>query len=99
MHCRFVRRENGPERLVCEPELIFDSTGPLAGLRLVGFSIWRNPEGEFYVTLPARAFGAGSERRYFEYLRSLNGDLAATKRLRDWILEQYRDSQQPPEEE
>jgi hypothetical protein len=30
---------------------------------------------EVYVTFPSRAFGAGSERRYFDYLRSVDGTL------------------------
>jgi len=72
----FVTRENGPERLVCEAEVIFED-GPLAGTKLVGFSLWRSAEGEVYVTFPSRAFGAGSERRYFDYLRSVDGTAAA----------------------
>jgi hypothetical protein len=33
----FVKREDGPERLVCEAELVFPATaGILAGLKLVG---------------------------------------------------------------
>ncbi len=56
----FVQREDGPERLVCEAELVFPATaGILAGLKLVGFSLWRSPEGEIYVTFPSRAFGTG----------------------------------------
>jgi hypothetical protein len=57
----FVSREGGPERLVCEVEVVFPSTaGILAGLKLAGFSLWRSPEGEIYVTFPSRAFGAGA---------------------------------------
>jgi hypothetical protein len=48
--------------LVTEAEVHFDE-GPLAGTRLVGFCLWRSPEGEVYVTFPSRAFGAGDERR------------------------------------
>ncbi|HXB57209.1 MAG TPA: hypothetical protein VN461_20765 [Vicinamibacteria bacterium] len=60
----FVQREGGPERLVSEAELVFPATaGILAGLKLVGFSLWKSPEGEIYVTFPSRAFGAGSDRR------------------------------------
>ena len=62
MRVQFVNRENGPERLVCEAEVVFDEE-PLAGMKLIGFSLWRSPEGEVYVTFPSRAFGAGSERR------------------------------------
>jgi hypothetical protein len=57
------------------------AAGVLAGLKLVGFSLWRSPEGETYVTFPSRAFGAGQERRFFDYLRSANGGAAAAKPL------------------
>ena len=70
---QFIPRQNGPERLVTEAEIHFED-GPLAGMRLVGFSIWRSTEGELYVTFPSRAFGAGTERKYFDY----------------WILDEYR---------
>jgi hypothetical protein len=69
MQVHFVPRENGPERLVTEAEIHFDKEGPLTGTRIVGFCLWRSPEGEIYVTFPSRAFGAGSERRYFEDCR------------------------------
>ena len=75
----FVERENSPERLVCEAELVFGS-GLLAGMKLVGFSLWKSPEGELYVTFPSRAFGAGSERRFFDFLRSVEGDAAPARR-------------------
>jgi len=39
MRVCFVDRENGPERLVCEAEVLFDE-GPLSGLKLVGFCLW-----------------------------------------------------------
>src|SRR6059036_529140 len=55
MRVQFVTKENAPERLVCEAELIFDDTlGPLTGMKLVGFCLWRSPEGEVYVTFPER---------------------------------------------
>ena len=79
----FVSREDGPERLVCEAELVFPATGILAGLKLVGFSLWRSPEGEIYVTFPSRAFGAGQERRFFDYLRPANGGAGAAKSLKE----------------
>jgi hypothetical protein len=80
----FVSREDAPERLVCEAELVLPSTaGVLAGINLVGFSLWRSPEGEIYVTFPSRAFGAGNERRFFDYLRPANGGGAAAKALKE----------------
>jgi hypothetical protein len=89
MRVQFVARENGPERLVSEAEVHFDE-GPLAGTKLVGFSLWRSPDGEVYVTFPSRAFGAGSERRYFDYLRSTDGTLDVVKRVKAWIVDEYR---------
>ena len=86
---QFVPRENGPERLVTEAELHFDD-GPLAGMRLVGFCLWKSPEGEVYVTFPSRAFGAGSERRYFDYLRAIEGNGETVKGVKAWILDEYR---------
>ena len=62
----------------------------LAGMRLVGFSLWRSPEGEIFVTFPSRALGVGSERRYFDYLRAVDGDAETVKRVKAWILDEYR---------
>ena len=72
-----------------EAEIHFEE-GPLAGSRLVGFCLWRSPEGEVYVTFPSRAFGAGSERRYFDYLRAIDGSGETVKRVKAWILDEYR---------
>src|SRR5207247_5226751 len=89
MRVQFVARENGAERLVTEAEVHFEE-GPLAGAKLVGFCLWKSPAGEVYVTFPSRAFGAGSERRYFDYLRSVDGALDVVKRVKAWILDEYR---------
>jgi hypothetical protein len=85
----FVARENGPERLVTEAEIHFEE-GPLAGTKLVGFCLWQSPDGELYVTFPSRAFGAGAERRYFDYLRSVDGSAETVKRVKVWILDAYK---------
>lgn len=92
MRVQFVERQSGPERLVCEAEIVFDEDGPLAGMKLVGFSLWRSPDGDVFVTFPSRALGAGSERRYFDYLRSTEGTGGEAKRVKGWILEAYRAS-------
>jgi hypothetical protein len=99
MRVVFVERDSAPERLVCEAEVVFEAeAGPLAGMKLVGFSLWRSPEGEVYVTFPSRAFGAGNERRFFDFLRSVEGTAADSKRVKAWILEQFRCSREVPEE-
>ena len=90
MQIRFVERSSGPERLVCEAEIIFDEIGPLAGLKLLGFCLWRGTAGTMYVTFPARAFGAGNDRRFFDYLRPTDArDAQAVVRLKQLILEAY----------
>jgi hypothetical protein len=91
MRVQFVHKGNGPERLVCEAEMVFDEDGPLAGMKLVGFSIWRSPGGEVFVTFPSRAFGAGSDRKFFDFLRPVEGPSAdLVRRVKGWILEQYQ---------
>ena len=90
MQVHFVARMNGPERLVTEAEIHFEE-GPLSGTRLVGFSLWRGADGEVYVTFPSRAFGAGSERKFFDYLRAIDGGTSEPiKQLKAWILDEYR---------
>ncbi|HVR70313.1 MAG TPA: hypothetical protein VMT87_05645 [Vicinamibacteria bacterium] len=93
MRVQFVPRENGPERLVCEAEVVFGpECGPLSGTKLVGFSLWRSAEGEVYVTFPARSFGVANERKYFDYLRSAESGVSETKKVKEWILEEFRAS-------
>jgi hypothetical protein len=95
MRVVFQERANGPERLVCEAEVVFEAEcGPLAGMKLVGFSLWRSPDGEVFASFPSRAFGTGSDRRYFDLLRSVEGQAMDAKRVKSWILEQYRASRE-----
>jgi hypothetical protein len=89
MRVEFVPPTNGPERLVADASVIF-TDGPLESMKLVGFSLWRSADGEVYVTFPSRAFGAGTDRRYFDYLRSTEGLSADVKRTKDWILAEFR---------
>jgi hypothetical protein len=60
-----------------------------SGAKLVGFSLWRSAEGEVYVTFPSRAFGAGTERRFFDYLRAVNGSGETVKTVKAWIVDEY----------
>jgi hypothetical protein len=93
MRVQFIYRENGPEKLVCDAEIVFDD-GILKGMKLVGFSLWQGPEGQTFVTFPSRAFGAGSDRKYFDYLRSAEASSGEGKRVKAWIVEQYEASRQ-----
>jgi hypothetical protein len=42
------------------------------------------------VTFPSRAFGTGNERRFFDYLRPVNGGGAAAKALKEAIVAAYK---------
>jgi len=84
----FVKRENGPESLRAEAEVILPA--PLDGLKLVGFSVWSNANGELNVTFPARAFGAGSDRKFFDFLRYVD-NVDAAKAFKTRILEAYKE--------
>jgi len=89
MRVEFVERDSGPERLVCEAELHFDEE-PLNGMKLVGFCLWRGADDELRVTLPSRAYGLGSERRYFDLLRPAESRPGETRRLKAWVLDEFR---------
>jgi hypothetical protein len=95
MRLQFVSRENGPERLVCEAEVVFDEPSPHEGMNRLGFSLWRGPDGEVFVTLPSRSFGVGNDRRYFDLLRSVDGQAADGKRVKGWVLEEYQAATHP----
>jgi hypothetical protein len=71
--------------------MVFDEEGPLEGMKLVGFSVWRGPDGDTFVTFPARSFGVGTDRRFFDLLRPTEGPSQdQIRRVKDWILDQYR---------
>ena len=89
MRVQFVDKANGPERLVCDAEILFDD-GPLAGMKLCGFAVWRGAEGDVYVTFPSRAFGTATDRKFFDYLRPIEAGATGSRRVKDWILEEYK---------
>lgn len=78
---------NPPGRLA-EAELHF-SEGPLAGLKLIGFSIWerRGANGR-NVTFPARSYSVNGERRSYALLRPI-GDVTCQDNIRELILDAY----------
>jgi hypothetical protein len=93
MRVQFVERQNGPEKLLCEAEIVFDEEGPLQGMKLVGISLWKvmdGEPGEAAVTFPARSFGTGGERRFFDYLRSVEAGSGDSRRVKDWIRDEWK---------
>ena len=89
MTIKFVSYEKGnPPGKLADAELHFDS-GPLEGLKLIGFAVWERKSGTGRnVTFPARQYSVNGERRSFSLLRSIL-DSTAQNRLRDVILEAY----------
>lgn len=91
MRIEFVDKENGPKSLICEAEIVFDSGDDLlAGLRLVGFTLWRNETGETVVTMPSRSWGDPGGRKFFDLLRAGDGGGDAVRRLKSAIRDQHR---------
>lgn len=97
MRIQFVDVPNGPERNVCDAEIVFEEgDGFLAGMKLVGLSIWRASDGEIYMTFPSRGFGAGVDRKYFDYLRPVdNSHLSRSRETKATILAAWNEQGQP----
>ena len=63
--------------------------GELAGLKLVGFSVWERRDGNgLSVTFPARQFFFHGDKRNFALLRA-TGNPNAQDRARDLVLRAY----------
>lgn len=76
---------------LADAELHF-TDGPLAGLKLIGFSIWQSRAGGRHsVTFPARQYAVNGERRSFALLRPI-ADTQAQEKVRDVILDAYQES-------
>jgi hypothetical protein len=86
---KFTPNDKGnPPGKLADAELHFHD-GVLAGLKLIGFSIWerRGASGR-NVTFPARLCAINGERRSFALLRPIT-DVAAHERVRELILEAF----------
>jgi hypothetical protein len=80
---------NPPGKLA-EAELHFTS-GPLEGLKLIGFAVWERKTGNGRnVTFPARQYSVNGERRSFALLRPMV-ESGGQDRLRDLVLAAYAD--------
>lgn len=79
-----------PPGKLAEAEVRFHD-GPLAGLKLVGFSVWERRGGGaagLNVTFPARQYSVNGERRSFALLRPAHPD-NTTDEIRLFILQEY----------
>jgi hypothetical protein len=84
---RILPNDKGnPPGKLADAELHFED-GPLAGLKLTGFSVWeRRGGGGRNVTFPSRQYTVNGERRSFALLRPLT-DSTAQNKIRDMVLE------------
>jgi hypothetical protein len=91
MRIEFIDRENGPKNLIAEAEILFESEdGLLAGLKLVGFTLWRTEKGETSITVPSRTWGEPGDRRFFDFLRGGDGGVEALRKLKAAMRDQHR---------
>jgi hypothetical protein len=86
---KFTPNDKGnPPGKLADAELHFVD-GPLAGLKLIGFSIWERRGGNGRnVTFPARSYSVNGERRSFALLRPVS-DILAQERIRESLLEAF----------
>lgn len=82
--------KTGPTGKLADAELHFDE-GVLAGLKLIGFTIWERRGGNGRnVTFPARSYAVNGGRRSFALLRPIV-DSTSQNTLREMILEAYQE--------
>ncbi len=89
MTIKIVPNDKGnPPGKLADAELHFTS-GPLEGLKLIGFAVWERRSGNGRnVTFPARQYSVNGERRSFALLRPVT-DTTSQDRIRDLILQAY----------
>jgi hypothetical protein len=97
MTIKFTPNDKGnPVGKLADAELHF-TEGPLAGLKLIGFSIWERRTGNGRnVTFPARQYSVNGERRSFALLRPIS-DVAAQDSIRTALLDAYAEFEQTTE--
>jgi hypothetical protein len=88
---KIVPNDKGnPPGKLADAELHFTS-GPLEGLKLIGFGIWERKAGNGRnVTFPARQYSVNGERRSFALLRPV-GDATSQEKIRELILQAYQE--------
>ena len=83
---KFSPNDKGnPPGKLADAEVHFAGKSVLAGLKLIGFSIWERRGGGRNVTFPARSYVVNGDRRSFALLRPIV-DATAQNALRDTIL-------------
>lgn len=100
MTIKILPNEKGnPAGKLADAEIHFTS-GPMEGLKLIGFAVWERKRGSGRnVTFPARQYSVNGERRSFALLRPV-ADSTGQDRIRDIVLEAYAayEAEQPEAE-
>jgi hypothetical protein len=88
---KIVPNDKGnPAGKLADAEVHFAS-GPLEGLKLIGFAVWERKTGDGRnVTFPARHFSVNGERRSFALLRPIS-NATSQNRIRDMVLKAYEE--------
>jgi hypothetical protein len=92
MVVKILPNESGsPSGKLADAEVHFTS-GPLDGLRLLGFAVWerRNGPGR-NVTFPARTYSVNGERRSFALLRPIGYGVEGQENMRRLVLDAYEE--------
>ncbi len=112
MRVHYVLNHGGtPASKLADVEIHFEE-GLLAGLKLVGCSVWRSKKGDApTVLVPSRSYATAGGVRYYELLRSSvdgaasaagNGEDPAAKlavrRFKDYVRDEYRKIAALPDE-
>ncbi len=92
MRVHFVLNHGGtPQSKLADVEIFFEE-GLLAGLKLVGCSVWRAKKGEMpTILVPSRSYATAAGVRYYELLRQADdkAEKGATKTFKEYIRGEY----------
>ena len=87
-----LNEKGTPTGKLADAELHFH-TGPMAGLKLLGFSVWqRRTGGGQNVTFPAKTYSVNGDRRSFALLRPAS-DVHSQETIRQLVLNAYAATQ------
>jgi len=88
-------QQGSPAGKLADAEVMFEAaSGPLSGMKLIGFAVWERRDGGRNVTIPARQYSVNGERRSFALLRPANGDARAQEAIKQSILDAYERSEE-----
>ena len=83
-------QQGSPAGKLADAEVMFEAaSGPLSGMKLIGFTVWERRDGGRNVTFPARQYSVNGDRRSIALLRPANGELSAQDAIKRCILDAY----------